>query len=423
MITNFYHLAVKVFNRGRNSCAAVLAYRVGIALKDPYDGRIRYPRRRLDQIQSHFIVNWDSPGRSEGSSKKYQEIIDNIGRSETRCNSRLFREIEISLPREGTNEERSSLTERFAEVICRHYGISILAGLHEPPNFKTKNYHVHLLLLTRKTIWDNGYPELGVKVRDLDRKETLKKIRKLWEKMLKQYYRDHQIDRFVSCESYKSLGIERIPTIHEGPGARMRGGDRPNINSHINSLNSKAVENGTTPQTILAEGNASLQELKKVSEKLGKEIHETENSIRKQHEGRTLTSRQKGQVLSIRKIIKDANSNGASLEEIVVQMKTEMSRSERGRNALNRLKASLPLVGGEEIWDARDGVDLIKLLFETESPEALEKLKKWATGEVVSQPVVKIDFDDPFFLDRFRDWENLSEELPPPPVGGGREYS
>ena len=425
MFSNTYHLSAKVFSRQTSSCAATLAYRVGFPLRDPHDRLMKYPHRRPGGIQTHFVMNWNDPGRSPGGHGICQEILDEIGRTERRINSRMFREIEIAIPHEGTDEQRAGLAENFAGELSRRYGIPVIVPIHVPPNKKTSNHHGHLLLLTREVERDSGRPRLGKKVRVLDHPKTIKVIRRLWQEILNRYYRDLGIDKTVSCESYQTLGIGRIPTIHEGPGARGRSGERATINDAIRELNNAASPLATSPDAVRADVRKTCAALRKEVQKIEIQISALKKQIRHNLAATKLNSRQKKQAATLKQLVTTAISECKSAPEVSGFMKGKISRRAEGKNAFHRLRKSLPPAGGDkEVQDARDGVELLALLFATESDDVLKKLKRWAAGTTLIVTPDSLNLDDPFVLDRLRDWEILAEEdkqskETPPPAGGG----
>lgn len=406
MFSNTYHLSAKVFNQKKNSCAAALAYRVGVSVKDPYDGRMRYPRRNLHEIQSHFIFNWGVSESTQGRPETYQAIIDEIGRTETRCNSRLFREFEVALPHEGTDAQRAELVEEFARTLTSMYGVSALVGIHEAPNAKTQNKHAHLLVTTRRMESCDGTIRLVEKVRELDTKTTLKKIRKLWENLVNKYYRTLKIDKVVSCESYETLGIGLIPTIHEGPGARIRNGDRPSINRAIRALNKNCSSGATSPSAVMDGATKLLRSLENRKAVVKSEIVIIEDEVQLTLDSAKLNSRQRKQSKTLKQQVIAAMTETTSPQDFSEKMKSRIGRSQKDKNAFYRLKKSLPPAGGdEEVIRARDGIALLALLFQTADDETFEKLKRWSEGEVLPQKVKRQDYGDPFFLQRLHEWE------------------
>ena len=429
MPLDYYHLAVKSFSRTRSSSAAVLAYRTGVSLKDPHEGLKKFPHRSLKEIHSYFVTNWSSEKSSEGTPEVLQEILNEVGRTETRSNSRFFKEIEVSLPADATHEHRRTLAEQFTEAIAHHFGIVAISSIHTPPKSKKsqpnkddeKNHHVHILISTRQLVNERRRPTLGPKLRELDTKATLKSVRRLWQRMLNRFYRTQGIDKTVSCESYETLGIEKIPTIHEGPGARIEKSDRAKINSTIRLLNKDAFMAGISPAALVARG---IEELKLLSEDLKNcraEKLQLEKEFRQQHEGINLLPRQEKQLATLRRVIDNTNTDGITVGQAVIKLKESLRRKKIGKNAFYRLKANLPLVGDAKVCDANAGVDLTQRLFETEDAQALSKLKNWAAGKTIVEPIKTIDFSNPAFLEKLQERERLKDKFPLPAVGSENE--
>lgn len=422
MFSNSYHLSIKTFSRRSSSCAAVLSYRVGVALRDPHDGLMKYPHRKRGEIESHFVMNWTVPGRSAGTQDLYQALLDEIGRTETRINSRMFREFEAALPREGTYKQRSHLGESFAAALSRGFGITTIVGYHLPPNEDTANHHCHILGLTRAVDRSDGQPRLKAKVRKLEARRTVRVIRRLWQKMLNRYYRDLGIDKTVSCESYETLGFERIPTIHEGPGARTRNGERVEINKTIRKRNKNTSPPVTQPAAGRSEVSKARRALRKERAQLNRQIAAVKDRIQHNLESATLTSRQKKQAANLKQLVTAALAECASAREVCEYMKNKLGRGAEGKNAFYRLRNSLPPAGGDrEVQNARDGIEILASLFKMETDDALKKLKRWEGGITRTVSAKSVNLNDPFVLDRLRNWENLTEEdkQPPPPAGGG----
>ena len=423
MFSNSYHLSIKTFSRRTSSCAAVLSYRVGMPLRDPHDGLMKYPHRKRGEIGSHFMMNWTAPDRSNGSADLYQEILDEIGRTETRINSRMFREFEAALPHEGTQRQRDRLMESFAGALSRGFHITTIVGYHLPPDEATGNHHCHILGLTRTVDRSDGQPRLKGKVRKLDERMTVKVVRRLWQKMINRYYRELGIDKTVSCESYETLGFGQIPTIHEGPGARMKNGERAEINKTIRERNKNTSPPVNRPAAGRSEAAKARRALRKERASLNRQIMAVKDRIRHNLESATLNSRQKKQAATLKQLVTTALEECGSASEVSEYMKNKIGRGAEGKNAFYRLRNSLPPAGGDrEVQDARDGIELLALLFETGSDDALKKLKRWEGGTTRTVSVRSVNLNDPFVLDRLRNWEILTEEdkqSEHPPAGGG----
>ena len=135
-----------------------------------------------------------------------------------------------------------------------------------------------------------------------------------------------------------------------------------------------------------------------------------------------LNSRQKNQTSTLKQIVITAIAEGGSALEVSEYVKNHIGRGTQGKDAFNRLRKSLPPAGGDsEVQDARDGIELLALLFESASDEALKKLRLWAGGTTHTISAKSVDLDDLSILRRLRDWEILKDggSLPLPPVGSG----
>jgi hypothetical protein len=91
-----------------------------------------------------------------------------------RINSRLFREYQFALPREGTREQKADLSRRFTIHVTEMYQVAAILAEHAAPDATSNNEHGHLLIATRKVVKDETGHHLGAKVRRLDDKGTLK---------------------------------------------------------------------------------------------------------------------------------------------------------------------------------------------------------------------------------------------------------
>ena len=401
-----YHLSIKIKNAKNSSSAAVLAYRVGINLIDPRDGEMKYPHRPLSEIENHFVVNWDCPGRSAGTRSVYQAIIDEIGRTETRINSRFFKEIGIALPKEACRADGELITELLALDVARKYNVSVIVPIHFPPDKRTKNRHGHLLVLTREVNRDCGKVTLGEKNRLLNDPAMPAWVRKRWERLLNRFYELRKINKRVSCESYEKQKIGKIPTIHEGAFHRRNKGHRWQTNQAIHNLNEIASQGANSPAEVWANAEEMRTDLDRQFAKNDQAIKELQDEIRERLEKTKLNSRQRDQAKRLNLIVVQAINEGGTTAEIAENMKNRIGRGAEDKSAFFRLKKSIPPAGGDdELQRARDGVDLLALLFADPSDETLKKLKKWAGGVTQMKPAKSVDLNDPFFLEGLREWE------------------
>lgn len=75
---------------------------------------------------------------------------------ETRANARVAREVEISLPAELNEAQRQMLAVALGQMLVDRYQVAVLVAIHHPSGQgDQRNHHVHLLLSAR-TITDEG---------------------------------------------------------------------------------------------------------------------------------------------------------------------------------------------------------------------------------------------------------------------------
>lgn len=147
-----------------------------------------------------------------------------------RANARVYREVEIALPRELTREAQVALAREFAQDLTRANHLPYTLAVHDK---KGHNPHAHLLYSERKNDgiernrrshfkranmerpWEGGAP----KVREMRGPEWVKSLRTQWEVTanvaLEQANRPERID----ARSYEAQGIALTPQIHLGVGA------------------------------------------------------------------------------------------------------------------------------------------------------------------------------------------------------------
>lgn len=192
-----YHLSVKAHSRTNGASAtAAAAYRSGQSITDERTGQTHDYTRRAGVV-STGIIGWHGDRAS---------LWNTAEASEKRSNSTVAREYEIALPADTTDEARKSMVQRFGQWLADRYGVAVDWAIHRPHRTgDARNHHAHILTTTRRI--DGG--QLAEKTRILDDRKTgsaeVEAIRAQWGAICGM---DHR--------SFKSRGIERLPTIHEG---------------------------------------------------------------------------------------------------------------------------------------------------------------------------------------------------------------
>ena len=88
--------------------------------------------------------------------------------------------------------------------------------IHEPSREgDERNHHAHILTTTRRIEGD----ELTTKTRELDDRKTgaIEEVREKWAELTNKKLEQAQTHERVDHRSHERLGLEEVPTIHEGP--------------------------------------------------------------------------------------------------------------------------------------------------------------------------------------------------------------
>ncbi|EOW1885609.1 MobQ family relaxase [Enterococcus hirae] len=230
-----YHFSMQVAKRnsGQRSLIAMAAYRSGERLySELYEKENFYGHRSVKP--DAFILKPDYVP-SEFEDREY--LWNKMELAETSPNAQLCREVNVALPVELSHEDQKELIKKYVQTVFVSKGMIADVAIHrDDPN----NPHAHIMLTMRKVdehgkisnkqkripvLDEHGqqvYNEKGhrktvsIKTTNWDKKETLLEARKEWANMTNQFLKKRGISEQITEKSYKELGKEELPTIHEG---------------------------------------------------------------------------------------------------------------------------------------------------------------------------------------------------------------
>lgn len=134
------------------------------------------------------------------------------GEDRDRKNARVADKMMLALPRELDADQRAQLVRAFAEDVTQGRA-PWLAAFHDKGK-DAQNPHAHLIVRDRDE-------NTGRRVAGLSENGSTERLRSLWEghanSALEKAGRGERIDR----RTLEAQGIERSPTIHEGPKAQQ----------------------------------------------------------------------------------------------------------------------------------------------------------------------------------------------------------
>lgn len=198
-----------------------------------------------------------------------------------RTNGRAYTEFEIALPNELTHEENQKLVNDFINTHIGNNKVWAYAIHSKPATFDDDEEQIHAHIMFCERVVDDGMvkakspskffkrfnsknPQNGGYQKDrrfsgfAESKENLKLIRQSWEDMINAEYKNHGIDKVVSCKSIKEQRdiaaaagdedmvefLNRTPQEHIGPALAYKtkkiieenGYDQENIDNTLDKI-------------------------------------------------------------------------------------------------------------------------------------------------------------------------------------------
>lgn len=208
---SIYHLDVRLHGRSTGkrhgesvSVVARAAYRAGEVLTDHRIGkRFDFSKKA---VRESFIL---APDGSPNWALNRANLWNMVEASESRKDSQLAREIEVSLPRELSHAQQKKLLIEFLQPLVSD-GMVIDVGVHEPDDVGgNPQPHAHCLLTMRKLLPDgSGFggkergwnPDFAGRGRVKD-KNPLMEIRETWATLCNRFLADAGIAERISSKT------------------------------------------------------------------------------------------------------------------------------------------------------------------------------------------------------------------------------
>jgi hypothetical protein len=207
-----YHLHVKTGSRTNGASAKSKAQYIQREAK--YENQ----QDRCLYKESEHMPEW-----AEEHATDYWEAADTY----ERANGRLYKEVELALPRELDQDQQIELARAFAHDLTDDENLPYTLAVHEGGG---DNPHAHVLISERmnddierdKDQWFSRFnrdePELGgaEKTTSLKPKEWLEQTREDWAKEVNQALEREGYDLSIDHRSLEEQGIDRVPQMHLG---------------------------------------------------------------------------------------------------------------------------------------------------------------------------------------------------------------
>ena len=237
-----YHCSVKTVSRSSGgSSVASDAYREGKKIKEERTGLTHDYTRKSDVIESMTMI----PNNAPSDFKESHVLWNAVEASEKRKDSQLFREVEVSLPRELPHSENKILVMDYVQKNFVDKGMCATVSFHGSRD--KENPHAHIML-TMRTVDQDGF---GKKERSWNDRDNVITWRKEWADSLNSALERNHVDQRVDHRSYEAQGVDKTPTIHLGKTATAM--ERKGITTELGDINRGIERENVQSQTIKQE--------------------------------------------------------------------------------------------------------------------------------------------------------------------------
>jgi ATP-dependent exoDNAse (exonuclease V) alpha subunit len=217
-----YHLDIKPISRGAGrSAPGAAAYRAGERIRDERTGVLYNFSRRRDVRHAEILLPSRSSGTEVSWARDRANLWNRAEAAEHRRDSRVAREIQVTLPPELSAAQRLELARKFSRELADRHNVAVDLAIHEPrPDGDPRNHHAHLLATTRELHAGGFGAKTGLDMREGERRRRdlcpsnveFLAIRERWATLMNEALRDAGMTQRVDHRSLKEQGIDREPT-------------------------------------------------------------------------------------------------------------------------------------------------------------------------------------------------------------------
>lgn len=207
--------------RGRTTNAVrAAAYRSGAALSDP-EGEVHDFTSKKGVVWNTILTPDDAPAWATQRSALWNAVE----RVEKRKDAQLFREAELSIPRELSPRQRIALVRSFVQDQFVAKGMVADIGIHNPKASDGGDQcHAHVMLALRSITREHGF---GPKVRAWNDRALVRDARVAWEAYCNAALEEAGSEARVDHRSLEAQRHDRAPEPHRGRSVHIskpRGG-------------------------------------------------------------------------------------------------------------------------------------------------------------------------------------------------------
>lgn len=224
-----FHCQFSVISRGQGkSSVGASAYRAGEEIYNERDGIDHDYRNKTGVVYKEIHTPDNTPEWAKDRAKLWNEVE----KSETRCNSRTAREINIALPKELNREQQIELLRGYVKDNFISQGMIADTVIHDKGD---SNPHAHVMLTTRE-VNQEGFTK---KNRDWDKRDNIEHWREQWATHTNRALEKINAKERIDHRSYEEQDIDKVATLHEG--YKVRAMERRGIKTDIGNYNREAA--------------------------------------------------------------------------------------------------------------------------------------------------------------------------------------
>ncbi|MBQ7932416.1 MAG: MobA/MobL family protein [Clostridia bacterium] len=285
---SLYHFHVTQIKRSAGQSAiASAAYRSGEKLYSQYYGETSDYTRKSGVVCSGILL----PSHVPPEYADRETLWNAVEQSEKHPKAQLAYSFDIALQKEFTMEENIVLVLQFLTDHFVSRGMIADYAVHAPEkDGGISNPHFHVLCPIRPLnpdgIWgakqkreyvldehgnkirdgDGNYVFNAVSTTDWGTPETLEEWRQAWAELCNAKFAEKELTDRIDHRSYERQGVEKLPTIHEGPAVRQM--EAKGIQTDKGSLNRMIRKLNQMRKNILAVLNEIADIIREIKEEM-----------------------------------------------------------------------------------------------------------------------------------------------------------
>ena len=285
-----YHFNVTQVSRGKGqSSVASASYISGERIRDDYYGKTHDYTKKGGVLYSEILLPDYAPERL----KDRETLWNEVEKTEKHPKAQLCYNFNFALQNELTYEENLEIAQRFIKENFLARGMIVDYAIHNPVRKDDiPNPHVHMLIpirpLNKDGTWgekqhrvylfdENNNPVLdekgkqkfnAVPTTDWGSPDTLREWRKAYADIFNEAFEKKGLTCRIDSRSYAEMGLDILPTIHEGPHVRAMEAkgiktNKGNHNRRVKMLNNLLAKLALKFSSIFEWISSFLEECKK----------------------------------------------------------------------------------------------------------------------------------------------------------------